>query len=189
MTYGFLRETEKLAEKAGADKATGLHRTGLEKYLEVIFPDVDDWVHDKCFPVIIDGKKCRKRPDYRSDALRLIVEFDGLPHYQNPDTIIKDEENEKFYRSCGYKVIRIPYFIQLTNKNVFKLFGVKVNIPLFPEGYISLTPEQRSTPAFLCPLGIKRMASVYKDFPGEYLKQFDDALTSLSYLEAEIEKF
>lgn len=38
--WGFLRETEKLAEKAGKDKDTGFHRTGLEIYLKVIFTDL-----------------------------------------------------------------------------------------------------------------------------------------------------
>ena len=40
--WGFLRETTALANKAGIDKATGLHRTGLEKYLKVIFPQTND---------------------------------------------------------------------------------------------------------------------------------------------------
>lgn len=35
--WGFLRETTALAKKAGIDKATGLHRTGLEEYLKVFF--------------------------------------------------------------------------------------------------------------------------------------------------------
>lgn len=37
--WGFLRETSELATKAGKDKDTGLHRTGLDDYLKVIFPD------------------------------------------------------------------------------------------------------------------------------------------------------
>lgn len=194
MEFGYLRETEELARKAGIDSVTGLCRTGLETYLKVIFPSISDWEHDKSFPAVIDGKKCRKRPDYRSDALKLIVEFDGLPHYQKPDTIINDKENEIFYNSYGYKVIRIPYFIQLTNENVYKIFGVKVKTPLFPKGNTSLSVDQRSAPAFLCPAGIERMAEVYKNFPEEYqlekeyLKQFDDMLTGLSYLEAAMNK-
>ena len=49
--WGFLRETKELAQAAGIDKDTGYHRTGLEDYLKVIFPDVseDEWVHNKAF--------------------------------------------------------------------------------------------------------------------------------------------
>lgn len=45
--WGFIRETSEIAERAGIDKATGIPRTGLDEYLSVIFPDTDDWVHDK----------------------------------------------------------------------------------------------------------------------------------------------
>lgn len=47
--WGFLRETKTKAEEAGVDKDTGLHRTGMEDYLKVIFPEIptDNWIHDK----------------------------------------------------------------------------------------------------------------------------------------------
>ncbi|OAV71965.1 hypothetical protein Barb4_00251 [Bacteroidales bacterium Barb4] len=74
--WGFLRETIEDAKKAGIDEDTGLHRTGLEEYLKVIFPKVDDWIHDKS----CSGWKRKVRPDYRSESLKLIIEFDGLQH-------------------------------------------------------------------------------------------------------------
>jgi len=121
--WGFLRETAALAKKAGIDKDTGLHRTGLEDYLKVIFPKIDDWINDKALGMVND-KLYRSRPDYRSEKLKLIVEFDGLPHYTKPDIIEKDLKNNELYKNFGYKVIRIPYFVQLTNKAVKTLFDV-----------------------------------------------------------------
>ena len=53
MIYGYLRETKELAEKAGIDPESKLPRTGLEEYLKVIFPEVNDWVHDKCVPELL----------------------------------------------------------------------------------------------------------------------------------------
>lgn len=50
--WGFLRETTEAAIKAGIDRGTGLHRTGLNEYLKVIFPDIDDWVHDKALGLL-----------------------------------------------------------------------------------------------------------------------------------------
>lgn len=47
--WGSLRETTELAQKAGIDKDTGLVRTGLDKYLSVIFPDTHDWLHELRF--------------------------------------------------------------------------------------------------------------------------------------------
>lgn len=192
--FGYLRESQEQAEKLGLDEETKLARTGLDKYLEVIFPDTNDWVHDEPFPVIINGNKCRKRPDYRSDSLKLIIEFDGIQHYQKPDAIINDENNIKFYNSYGYKVIRIPYFIQLTNEAVYQMFGIHVKEKLFNNKYTSLSPKCKNTPAYLCPLGIKRMAKEFSKYRDQYetnkkfLEQFDDSLTGLSLLENEINK-
>ena len=164
--WGYLRESKKAADKAGIDSKTGLHRTGLEEYLAVIFPEIpaDEWVHDKCVP----GLKRKIRPDYRCERLKLIVEFDGLPHYKNPNTIKKDEEKDKIYKDAGYKVVRIPYFIQLTNEVIEKLFGVTVKEQMFDPTVASLGVCGRNTPAYCCPAGIDRMARGYKEFPQQY---------------------
>ena len=192
--WGYLRETSDLAKKAGKDKDTGLIRTGLDEYLKVIFPNTNDWLHDKAFGEH-DGIKYKIRPDYRSDSLKLIVEFDGLPHYENPDSIEKDENNQKIYEKHGYKVVRIPYFIQLSNDVVEKLFGVKVAEPLFDIKYPSLGINGRHSPAYLCPAGIRRMAKEFLEFPDQYevnvkaLKAANNpTLSGVDFLEAEIER-
>lgn len=192
--WGFIRETTELAKKAGIDKDTGLIRTGLNEYLEVIFPEIHDWIHDKAFGEY-NGQKYRIRPDYRSDTLKMIVEFDGLPHYTNPDVIEKDINNKKIYESCGYKVVRIPYFIQLSNDAVKLLFGVTVAEPLFDESIPSLGIKGRNSPAYLCPAGIRKMAKDFLPFPRQYevnvkaLKNVDNPILSgIEYLEEEMRK-
>ena len=71
MIFGYLRETEQDAIKAGVDIDTGLPRTGLDTYLKYIFPNIDDWEHDKTVPnLIVNGKLGRIRPDYRSEKLK-----------------------------------------------------------------------------------------------------------------------
>lgn len=167
---GYLREHSSKCK--GKDSVTGLIRSGLDEYLKVIFPETTDWVLDKTIP----NSKSKRRPDYRSESLNLIIEFDGLPHYQNPEKCFTDEQTKCFYETLGYKVIRIPYFIQLT-KNVIKtLFNKEVNEEdVFPSGnYPSLTGS--CTPAYLCPLGIERMRDEFKQFP-EQLR------INLTYLE------
>lgn len=193
--WGFLRETKEAAKKAGVDKATGLVRTGLDEYLKVIFPRVNDWIHDEAIGKSLDGKKLRARPDYRSETLRLIVEFDGVQHYTSPERIRRDFFNTEKYNRLGYKVVRIPYFIQLTNAVVKKLFkdvgiDVEVTEPLFDPKYASLGASNGS-PAWLCPVGLERMAKELKRFPQQYrvnidaLKKCNDEyLTGASLLEA-----
>ena len=187
--WGYLRETKE--EAVGFDLDTGLKRTALEDYLEVIFPDVHDWIHDKPFGEITpEGNKIRNRPDFRSGQLKLIIEFDGLPHYNYPETIKRDIENTKIYQSFGYKVVRIPFFIQLTNAAVYQLFGVKVEQPLFNANIPSLGPKGKNTPAYLCGAGVLRMAKEFHSFPEQYkvnieaLKAYnDECLTGAGLLE------
>ena len=192
--WGFLREHSSKAN--GKDPLTGLHRTGLDEYLSVIFPNTNDWIHDKAFGIHKDGENHKIRPDYRSDGLKLIVEFDGLPHYQDPAVIIKDDKNTEMYRQNGYKVVRIPYFIQLTNDAVEKLFGVKVGEHLFKVSYPSLGgTDLKHNPSCLCPEGLKRMAREFKNFPEQYevniqsLKAMNnDILSGVNYLIEEYNK-
>jgi hypothetical protein len=188
--WGFLRETREAAKKAGKDLDTGLHRTGLEDYLAVIFPETTDWIHDK--PI---GNGSRKRPDYRSESLKLIIEFDGVPHYTSPEKIRQDEASTTFYRSLGYKVVRIPYFIQLTNEVVKTLFDVEVKETLFDSSIPSIGSHLPNTPAYLCQQGIVRMAKEYKKFPAQYQvnlefmkNQKDQFLVEYELLEAEYNK-
>jgi len=170
--WGFLRETSTLAKKAGIDKDTGLHRTGLEDYLNIIFPNNVDWIHDKALGNI-NGISYRCRPDYRSEKLKLIIEFDGLQHYTKPDIIEKDIRTTNLYMSFGYKVVRIPYFIQLTNRAVKTLFDLDVSEELFDEKISSLGVAGQNTPAYLCPAGLKRMAEEFRKFPEQYKTNID----------------
>ena len=167
--FGFLRENKEKALKAGIDAETGLCRTGLDEYLNVIFPNINDWVHDKQIPKeLCNGIITKRRPDYRSEKLKLIIEFDGLQHYINPDVILNDKIGTELYQTLGYKVVRIPYFIQLTNKVVKTLFGVETKIELFNENIASLRSSNRNTPAYLCIAGIERMKNEFKLFPEQY---------------------
>jgi hypothetical protein len=187
MQYGYLRETEELAVKAGIDEVMQLPRTGLDTYLKLIFPNTFDWIHDKILGKI-NNVVYRVRPDYRSESLKLIVEFDGLPHYTNPDIIKRDFKNKALYEFLGYKVIRIPYFIQLTKDTIKRLFDIDINIEVFPEDKPSLYAV--GTPSYLCTLGIMRMAAEFKLFDNkyyrlnlEYMKQYEPNISAWQILD------
>lgn len=189
--WGFLRETAVKAKAAGIDRDTGLHRTGLDEYLHVIFPEVSDWIHDKALGQK-NGITYRTRPDYRSETLKLIVEFDGLQHYTKPDVIERDDVTTKTYGELGYKVVRIPYFIQLSNRAIETLFGVSISAPMFDENIPSLGIKGQNTPAYLCPAGVKRMARDFMKLPEQFLtnlnflkEQNAPYLTGIEFLERE----
>lgn len=183
--WGFLRETPEGAKKENFNEEYQVGGTSMIEYLKVIFPDINenDWIHDKVCPnIYYNGRKRNYRPDFRNERTRLIIEFDGIQHYTNPDNILKDEQRSKVYMDAGYNVVRIPYFIQLTNEVVKKLFGIDVQEPLFDENIPSIGVEWRNTPAYLCPAGIKRMAEEYHRFPQQYeinLKNLKDCRSDI----------
>ncbi len=186
--WGYLRESYKGVDKEKTESEVGY--TPLSEYLKVIFPDTDDWIHNKS---IKDGNgksltSCR--PDFHSPSLKIVIEFDGKLHYQNPDQILKDIDNTATYKKFGYKVVRIPYFIQLSNKAISELFGIEVNEPMFDETYPSFGVKWNNTPAYMCPAGLCRMAKEFHRFPTQYhinlealKKEENQKLSGTIYLE------
>ena len=70
-----------------------------------------------------------------------------------------------------------------------ELVGVEVNEPLFSPDIPSMSAQEKNTPAYCGPAGLKRMAEELKRFPHqiavnvEALQNEDDHLTGLSILE------
>ena len=177
--WGYLREKRKQA--SGYDADNGLSRTALIDYLLAIFPDTkeDDWINCKIVDTIPKEQRRGFKPDYRNEEKKLIIEFDGADHYTNIKNIKRDLERNDYYEKYGYKVIRIPYFIQLTKSVIMQMFGVEMEEEMFPEGIGSMGPngdgaEEGNTPAFIPHQGIIRMANEFKNFPEQYKANMDD---------------
>lgn len=135
----------------------------LGDVLNTVFPDVE-WVHNKTVP----NSGLKTRPDFRSDELMLIYEYDGDSHYTKPDVIIRDQEKDKVYGEMGYTVYRIPYFIQLKLPLMIALGFDKGAIDLneshqsdYKDGFIS---KKAVTPAYFCSYGVSRFQSDLETF-------------------------
>lgn len=148
-----------------------LNEAKLGEILKILFPN-KDFIHDKAVPT---SSNRRKRPDYRCDDLNLIVEFDGYGHYTVSKNIISDLDKDEDYNNLGYKVIRIPYFIQLTKEVIFDLFDIEIEEELYtyPHGFID---KKAILPADFCELGVKKFKDDLIKF--SYIK--DDIINSLS---------
>lgn len=163
--WGYIRETQAMAIDAKKSNPSEEY-TAFEDYLEVLYPG-KVWIHDKPFGKR-DGKSYRIRPDFLCEELKMIIEFDGLQHYTNPENIRKDRQNQQIYESFGYRVIRIPYFIQLTQSVVKEMFGLAIPFPLFDSSLPSMAVRWKNTPAYCCPAGITRMAQEFRRYPQQY---------------------
>jgi len=169
--FGFVRETEEEALKAGVD-VTGIPRTGLDIYLKTIYPDVQDFAHNKAFPGL------RIRPDYRSDTLKLIVEFDGIPHFLNKAQFDKDMEHTAIYEAAGYKVVRIPLYLNLTCSVINRLFDLRLNERFFDADVSPFNKDFQ--PNFFCLSALKRMIKDFKEYAPEQIPTMLKSIESKS---------
>jgi hypothetical protein len=127
----------------------------------------------------VPGLSRRFRPDYHSDRHKLVVEFDGDQHYRSSRVILGDVERDAFFTSNGFRVIRIPYFVQLSRAVIADLFGDLAHTTHdflnFPQGFIASTVVM---PADFCELGIARFEGDLERFgyiAGDILQSLREA--------------
>lgn len=119
----------------------------LGRVLRELFPN-NIFIHDR----IVPNSGTRRRPDYRCDELMLIVEFDGDKHYKEVAKIKNEQEKDTTYSNMGYRVIRIPYFIQMSISTIKYFFELNTNwVQNYPHGFIS---PNVILPADFCELGV-----------------------------------
>jgi very-short-patch-repair endonuclease len=113
----------------------------------------NDFIFNKCIP----DSPLKNRPDFRSESLRLIVEYDGANHYTKASRFLADKSKNRLYTELGYFFIRIPYFIQLDSDTIPLLFKKYTNdfsnFLDVSHGFIS---KSATLPADFCSLGIER---------------------------------
>lgn len=119
----------------------------------------NDFVRNKSVPNSINK---RRRPDYRSEKYKLILEFDGDSHYTKAKRIKMDKEKDEEYSSLGYRIYRIPYFIQITEGILKEIFGRKISFrQKYPHGFID---SRALLPADFCELGVQAFMEDLKRF-------------------------
>lgn len=163
--------TKEALQQGNFDITNWLDEKKLGKTLDIIFPD-EIFIHDKAVP----HSGTRKRPDYRCENLKLIVEFDGSQHYNDVKWCYDDNEKDDTYIRMGYKIIRVPYFVQLSSDVIKQLFGIDIDYKqIFPHGFI--VDKNEVLPADFCSLGYERFLCDLKRF--SYIKH--DILASLHH--------
>ena len=133
-----------------------LTEENLGKILKVIYPNFE-WLRDKKFEAT-EGIKYNFRPDYCCHALKMCVEFDGPDHFTKANIIQADFNKDEVLKELGYKVIRIPYFIQLDTEGIRYFFNLSVEFNYdFKHGFIS---RGVTLPANFCEQGIWKFKSI-----------------------------
>jgi hypothetical protein len=120
------------------------------------------------------------RPDYRNDTLKLIVEFDGPRHFTESARIVKDYQNDLLSKKSHYRVVRIPYFVQLETRTIKHYFNQNYTLPqTFPHGFIN---DKIVLPADFCELGNYRYNDILcEKLPSEVSREVDKSLTDRAW--------
>jgi len=129
-----------------------------EQSLGIFLKDMfkTDFVHDK----VLVG---RFRPDYRNDELHLIVEFDGYAHYTSSTNILRDRVKDAEELKLGYKIVRWPYFVQMSQLSAKHFLGIDYDVKqTYDDGFID---SKCICPADFCELGIEKFAYEFKTLP------------------------
>lgn len=101
------------------------------------------------------------------------IEFDGHQHYQDSLLIKRDKEKDMLANQQNTKVVRIPYWVQLTDETLKYYLGLEADITQnFPHGFIIT----KHFPATFCELGVARFQKELEGLPGTVKK---DVINSL----------
>ena len=143
-------------------KGKYLTEKSLGEILKALYPN-SEWIHDKKFEVPVPeiclsahvSPVYNFRPDYCCHELKLCVEFDGPNHYTSARVIAADGLKDITIANHGYKVIRVPYFVQLDTDSIKYFFDIDVNFDYgFKHGFIC---KQIVLPADFCEQGVWKL--------------------------------
>lgn len=123
----------------------------------------------------VPGSKRRWDMWFRDRDSSVIVEFDGDEHYRNTLKIKADNEKDAAACEHGFKIVRVPYWVQLDTITLKHWFGIDVLIEQdFPHGFI----VTKIFPASFCAMGIARfereLASLPEAVRGAVMKSLRD---------------
>lgn len=135
-----------------------LTETKLGEFLKTYFPN-GNWISQ------FKPSNSRFKIDWYSESLKLCIEFDGYQHYTSSKQILADYRKNELCEKLEIKLIRIPYFVQLSTDVIKLLFNLDLKDfkQTYPHGFNS----NKSTmiyPADYCYLGIEKFKNDFEKF-------------------------
>lgn len=134
----------------------------VQKKLEEALREIVGVANWKGRELLVPGSRRRWDMAYAIDGETTVVEFDGDAHYWNSLKIKVDIEKDAVAKRLGFKVVRFPYWVQLTDETALYYFGLCAKIKQdFPHGFIAT----KVFPASFSDLGIQRFADELTALP------------------------
>lgn len=125
---------------------------------------LSEWAGDTNVDTQVKVAGTRMRSDFevRKDSTVYVVEFEGDTHYRDANVVYRDNLKARIQEGEGKKVVKIPYFVQLTSQTFEHFFGIKFDIESdFPHGFITT----KVLPASFCPIGHAAAKAIFDLLP------------------------
>lgn len=125
------------------------------------------------------------QPDARCEEHNLVVEFDGLDHYETLKGVYMDKARDEWYGSLEYHVVHIPYWMPTGPSELSYLFGAHVSEGCELKLGIFGSPDSTylkhgfgigNSPATFCEQGALRFAEEFQRLPYETREMVMDDL-------------
>jgi hypothetical protein len=99
---------------------------------------------------------------FRDGKRTVVVEYEGDEHYRNTLKIKADNEKDAVAREQGFRIVLVPYWVQLDPVMLKTWFGIDAEVEQdFPHGFIST----KIFPASFCAMGIARFERELSSLP------------------------
>ena len=155
---------------------------------KIFWPD-GNWGHQKRFRYDPSNKRKFYQVDCCSETMRLIWEYEGPDHYENVWKLKRDDERRDFFEKLGYRFLRWPYYLQLTedvarhffadsfsqskyNEAIAKVYGVEEAKDVLSPGLHT----SKNTPANFIPRGNRRFFQELNSLPSSVSAQVAESL-------------
>lgn len=137
----------------------------------------DQWIREED-PVMVHGSRCRWDMSFNDKNGKVVVEFDGDKHYSDSLRIRADHEKDKEAAAIGCRVVRIPYWVQLTTETLKYYLDIDCQvIQDFPHGFITT----KVFPASFSHLGFDRFLNELSKLPSTVKEDVLKSLTERSH--------
>jgi len=110
----------------------------------------------------LPGSRRRFDMAIKDNGETVLVEYDGDEHYRDSLKIKADAHKDALAITHGMRLVRVPYWVQLTNQTARHYFGLEAEIEQsFPHGFITT----KLFPASFCEMGVERFRRELEALP------------------------
>lgn len=154
-------ESQKYQGESFVHLSGWLSQFNLKIIMDHLFGE-DDLICNKMLP------GTRYIPDFVVKSHKIIVEYDGPRHYTQHRTCMDDIKKDNIFNELGYKVMRIPYFIQPRKEDFERITGADIDkSKKYSISYVSgFVHPECVLPADYCESGLERFKNDLLMYPG-----------------------